>query len=387
MRLLFVAPVDNPTRDADRFTAECVDNLELDPCLLQDLCRILIRVRTVRAPGPIARVLLERSFLEGRPFPCLARLELFLPPELVDWEPFDDGALSRLSLIPSLRSVTVQAGVEELPVDFLNLSAASYTRPGSLFLIQFELDHFDVLGPEARVVFTSLQPGLQCVSLEAMSFYPGAFDDLLCLPPTLEFLKLALGDLCPAYVPRESPSPKFDSPALALAFPNLTGLVLVGPILSPSTIPDVIQRLSQLVDLWLGPHGDIDGRQLCSLLRGGPRSWPKIGNLRVDTCSCDPSRPRLPPGNTLARLARIARHRDGGSARTETGGAGVAPKKRSSGATRAPAWPPNLRASDVRELVAITDSKDVAFDGTALCAARLCGGDGADGHRCPAGWG
>jgi len=249
------------------------------------------------------------------------------------------------------------------------------------------LENFSLVGVEVRAVFSALRPGLASVKISARDMYPGLIDDLVRLPATVTNLSLELGDECPRFVDPDS-APKFDSPFLALALPKLQHLHLHGPLLSSTTFPFVIQRLPELFCLSLGAHANINGQHLTSLLRGGPPSWPKIRHLTLNICECgshsSPTVAAFPSPSTTARPPRFmydadavphSHHEPHDPPCTGCGrGLGV------------PAWPPHLRPADMRAIAHVAAVKDLDVRGSAVCAARLCGGDGAEGHRCPVAW-
>ncbi|BGP41304.1 hypothetical protein JCM10450v2_005347 [Rhodotorula kratochvilovae] len=345
----------------------------LGPGLLKDLCRIL-PLRQLRVlGGHLRRALLSRPYLESSPLPQLAILELIASLDSLGadfHEPDDYAIFHNLALVPSLRGLAVLGQTRRLPIHCLNLAPATYLTPRTLFLDTVSLPDLVFLGPEARVLFSALRPGLRSLTLSALTFYPSIMDDLLRLPPTVDLLSLQLGNSCPSFVAPSTP-PTFSSPSLALALPTLRHLHLSGPLLSPSTFPNVIHRLPALHCLSLGAHAQVDGAQLLSLLRGGPPSWPKIRTLTLNICACG-SAP--PPAAASAAAAVPARFRDRQA------------KPATAAARSAPRWPPGLSAADVREFARVAATREVDLAGTALCAAGLCGGDGAWGHSCPPAW-
>lgn len=84
--------------------ADSPNDSDFGPGLLQDLAHLLRNLQTWRVSGPLARALPCRPYLEGRPFPRLNHLELFLAPEVDDCaSENDETMITNLALIPSLR--------------------------------------------------------------------------------------------------------------------------------------------------------------------------------------------------------------------------------------------------------------------------------------------
>ncbi|GAA5941687.1 hypothetical protein JCM3775_003634 [Rhodotorula graminis] len=370
-----------------------VENFKLSPSLLQDLCGLLPNLRRLRVYGvQTYGHLVEPQYLAQRPFHRLHTLELlsrglYAGPEV--YEPQHQALFRNIALIPTLRHLILDSSdVEELPRNNLGVDPSTFVPPRSIYLKSLVLSNLSLIGIEVRAVFSALQPGLTSVHISSRAMYDGLVDDLVRLPPTVLRLLITLGDECPRFVYPDS-GPKFDSPLLPLAFPNLQHLGLDGPLVSSSTFPDVILRLSDLHCLTLGAHADVDGAGLVSLLRGGPPSWPKIRHLTLDICQCAslsswPATGLFSPPLVPARVPRFvfdpdalphSHHEPHDPPCTDCGrGLGVV------------SWPARLRLADMRAIAMIAVNKDIDVRGSAVCAARMCGGDGAEGHRCPTAW-
>lgn len=349
-----------------------------------------LRVCGVRA----YRDLFDTPFLEERPFPRLRRLELFARTRDVDngiFEPRDAALFANLRLIPTLRFVGLESGdAAALGNNALAVvgGAAAYLAPRTLRLVELHLVDFAHVGSAARTLFSALRPGLATVRISARELYEAVVDDLVRLPSTVTSLELVLGDDCPHYTPSAAPPRALDSADLARALPYLHHLHLSGPLVSPSTFPLVIQHLPLLHCLRLGPHTPIPSTQLTSLLRGGPPAWPRLDTLTLSVCSCDLSPAGVQAAHDLGLALRtlgLPRHASHAACtcascpRAPSAGGG-------GGGTRAPGWPEGLSAQDVRDVRHVARSRGVGVFGNALCAARVCGGDRAGGHRCPEGW-
>ncbi|GAA5839640.1 hypothetical protein JCM9279_006005 [Rhodotorula babjevae] len=343
-----------------------VDYFELSPSLVQDLCRLLPNLWRLRVYGvETYEVLVDPQYLEQRPFRRLRALELLsrhIYAGLDVYEPQHRALFRHLALLPTLEHLVLDSSdAAELPSLDIGVDTSTSVAPRSLSLQSITLDNFSLIGVELRAVFSALRPGLTAVKISATDMYPGLVDDLVRLPSTVTNLSLTLGDDCPGFVEPES-APKFDSPLLPLALPKLQHLHLHGPLVSSSTFPVVIHHLPDLHCLSLGAHADVDGAQLISLLRGGPPSYP-------------PPHPRPVPVRLDPAAGWHSYHEPDDPPCTDCGrGLGVV------------SWPARLRLADMRAVASVAGVKDIDVRGTAVCAARLCGGDGAGGHRCPVAW-
>ncbi|GAA6049364.1 hypothetical protein JCM3770_007309 [Rhodotorula araucariae] len=367
-------------------------SLIVGPGLLKDLCRILPGLQTLQIFGVhVWRPLFSRSFLEENPFRHLVTVELF-PPLNIDepdiYTPEGAAIFKNLALIPSLRTFVMRGGTQGLPLNLLNLAPASSLAPRSLFLQTVAVDDFVSLGPESRVLFSALRPGLRALNVSSLTLYPSFMDDLQRLPPTIEALSVRLGDSCPSFLlAPPSRGPTFSSSALASALPALQHLHLSGPLLSPESIPRVIQRLPALYSLSLGPHSQVDGEQLTGLLSASAPGSPQIRALALDICACTgPS-----PAAASSSSSSSSSPKKGAAAALSSGPRRALPKRPPASASAsapssssAPRWPPGLTALQVRAIAQV--APEVELRGSTLCAAGLCGGDGAWGHRCPETW-
>ncbi|GAA5941689.1 hypothetical protein JCM3775_003635 [Rhodotorula graminis] len=358
------------------------EQLVVGPGLLRDLFRLLPRMRTLRAVGlEVYRILLAPDYLEEKPFPRLAGIVLGVDPDYLGEdlrEPDDNALFANLSLISTLRSVILETSAHDLPVTRLNLGTATYLAPRSLYLPTLQVLDFGRIGPEASTLFSALRPGLTSLVISCQSFYKGFDTDLIRLPPTVVTLSLTVGLPCPFFF-APAVAPKVDSPVLALALPNLRHLHLSGPLVSPSTFPNVIERLADLRTLTLGTHTDLDGAQLVAFLRRrrrtalsprpSPSPAPSLAALHIHLCGCDPSTDTLAlePG-LVRRSAALRYHSDQFKL------------------ARKPNWPPGLSEDDMREVARVGQEKGVVIGGSCVCALGMCGGDGEGGHRCPEGW-
>ncbi|GAA5907446.1 hypothetical protein JCM8208_001379 [Rhodotorula glutinis] len=359
--------------------------------LVQDLCRLLPNLWRLRVYSvETYEHLVDAQYLEQQPFHNLRHLELlsrhiFASPDV--YKPRNRALFHNLTRIPTLRQLLLDSSdVNELPSSDLGVDASTFVAPRSLYLESLRLENFSLVGVEVRAVFSALAPGLKVVKISARDMYPGLVDNLVRLPPTVTHLSLDLGDECPRFVDPGAATPKFDSPLLALALPKLQHLHLHGPLLSTSTFPVVIHHLPELYCLSFGAHADINGQQLTSLLRGGPPAWPEIRylTLHIWECASRPSSTAAAP-SAIARPPRFMfdpeddephpHHAPSDPPCTGCGrGLGV------------PSWPARLGLDDMRQIAMIAVGKDIDVRGSAVCAARMCGGDGAEGHRCHVAW-
>ncbi|GAA5907449.1 hypothetical protein JCM8208_001380 [Rhodotorula glutinis] len=360
------------------------ERLIVGPGLLRDLFRLLPRVRFLTVVGlEVYRILLARTYLDERPFPRLDSLVLDVDADLLGEDlrqPDDDALFANLALIPTLRCVILETSAHDLAVSSFNLAAGTYLAPRSLYLPTLRVLDFGRIGPEASTLFSALRPGLVRFTISCQSFYKGFDEDLVRLPPTVVNLSLTVGLPCPFYF-APAVAPKVDNPLLPLALPNLRHLRLSGPLVSPSTFPNVIEHLADLRTLAFGTHTDLDAAQLLAYLRRrtSPASsaLPAFTALQIDVCRCDPAT------DTLALDPGLVRR----SAALDYHGQGTQFK-----VARAPNWPAGLGKDDAREIVRVCGgagskgAREVQLSGSVVCALKGCGGDGFAGHRCPEGW-
>lgn len=200
-----------------------------------------------------------------------------------------------------------------------------------------------------------MQHGLSAVVLSGISDYPGIFENLARLPPTLRDLVILLG------LPGHGPFPPshqsqipvgvtplaqtlFGPTSPPLDFPQLERLSLHGNIVCPASFAGV-RRFPRIEHLTLGAETSFSPTDVDSLLP--PAGLPSFRSLALDLGTCEPVERKCLPL-----------------------------KRRSS------AWPSALaRGADVaRELFRRAEEAGVRIAGTVRCARGEC--DEGDGHGC-----